>query len=889
MKSAALRRKQDAENPQENMVRRLGHAAIGIAAPANMIAALAIMFATTMRADTYYSVGADGSGQYSFRRANWKAAGDAAASEPVAGNYYVAVHTIRAGGLSSDAATDAFPGASLQIGEVGGTAGTMTIYKSGKVSVPNMILAKGCIVNGSSGWTAHVGGGVTTVIAPASDPFALGFAMSYTSYEQTYPITFDADHAFKGDGTVCIGVNVSKSRLTINGGSPDYLGKWTFKPARAMVVVLGSPEALGGNCTSYAADSIQLKAQGTTHRSALVFDFNGTMPSAGRGITLTQDWIMNVTTGKVECAMPITAGTSPKLTVAGGVDALSISTDGNYIPSAKTGYVSDGRDALMLGSVAVPTTLHSGTLCVTNFTGGTFTMRSKARLGARIHRDGTADATSFAAGTVFTAADAKISIHVYGDFPLTNSTTRIPVLKMPTSVCALTESDIELTADDFDLMEKTLEVVTDGGVQTVYLTMTGKVVYYSKYGDQAHYNMEAQYWSDNKQVHDDADYLIGYDVASSCRAIRGLGNISFKGKSLTMVPGSVFMTKGTPTAPSTVADMRCWSGSRITAAVIGTNVITGALSLRGNAVEGGVVFSVEVIDRSFRVDAGISGEIPIKIENRTEDYFTDYRTFEITSENPGFTGSLETVRYTWRTRGVRLVLHDELNLGGNPAAFNAAQLLFSCNTILEAADTLTLDDPNRGLTVNGPCTFAVGPGKSMTLDIPMVFNGFIAAGAMTKTGGGTLGIGGTVSGDSAYLTVSAGYVQPVTRTGSSTVKYTFADGSGLELALSPSDSDVAADGLYVSDASHMTIQGSSLPVVVKGAMSKGDKSVKLGIANVPSSMADSVGSALGEYLTFVNSASGNTRQCAIERETLDGDRVRFYAKVSIPGFVLIVR
>ena len=250
---------------------------------------------------------------------------------------------------------------------------------------------------------------------------------------------------------------------------------------------------------------------------------------------------------------------------------------------------------------------------------------------------------------------------------------------------------------------------------------------------------------------------------------------------------------------------------------------------------------------------------------------------------------METVRYTWITRGVRLVLHDELNLGGNPAAFNAAQLLFSCNTILEAADTLTLDDPNRGLTVKVPCTFAVGPGKSMTLDIPMVFNGFIAAGAMTKTGGGTLGIGGTVSGDSAYLTVSAGYVQPVTRTGSSAVKYTFANGSGLELALSPSDYDVAADGLYVSDASHMTIQGSSLPVVVKGAMSKGDKSVKLGIANVPSSMADSVGSALGEYLTFVNSASGNTRRCAIERETLDGDRVRFYAKVSIPGFVLIVR
>ena len=854
------------------------HAAIRCLA----IAAIALLSATVASADTKYSVANDGNNQYSFRRANWKAAGDAEASVPVSGNNYTVIHTINAGGGNSSY-TDAFLGDSLQIGEVGGTAGTMAIYKSGKVQVPNMILANGRIQNSSSGWTAHVGSGATTVLSPASAPFMLGFGMSSTAFP-TYPITFDAGHEFKGDETVAIGVNMPKATLTLNGGSPDYLGKWKFTPCRWMRVILGSPNALGGDRTGYAADAISLDR----HMLAMTLDFDGAMPSAGRGISIAQNLVMNVTTGKVECTMPITTSNGKTLTVAGGVGALNAMGD-NTMPEAKSGYVSDGRDALMLGTVAVPTTVNSGTLCVTNFMGGAFTLKSKARIAARIHRDGTADATSFAEGTTMTVEDAKIPLHVYGTFPLTNATTRIAVLKMPTSVQTLTENDIELTADDFDLMEKTLEVVTDGVIQTVYLTMTGKVVYYSNYTSGAHYNMGRSYWSDNREVHGDADYMIGYDVPSNCRSIRGVENVSFKGKSLTMAPGTTFSAKGSASKPSTVGDMRCWAGSRITAGNSGVNVVTGNISLRGNPADGDVVLSIEANDRSFRIDAGISGSLPVKIQNRVASSAEDTRKCEITSENPSFTGPVETCRYSTTARGIRLVLHDELNLGGNPADFNAEQLLFSCETVMEAADTLVLDDANRGLTVTAPCTFDVGSGKSLTLDIPMVFSGFSSVGPMAKTGAGTLGVGGTVSGDSAALTVSAGYVRPVTRTGSSAIKYTFANGSGLELALSPADSDVAADGLYVSDSSYLSIQGASLPVVVKGTIAVGGKSVKLGIVNVPSSMADSVASALGAQVVFTDTVTGRTRQYPIERKTLDGGRVRFYATIGKGPTILIVR
>ncbi len=867
-------------------------------ARASLVASLAAVavfasIASSSFADTKYSVANDASGQYSFRRDNWQAAGDSSPSVPASGNDYVAVHSLYAGGLSNDTMVDEFAGDSLQIGEVGGTAGSLTALPRGKVMVPSLILANGNLCyGGRDGATCFFGAGRTTVRSPATAPFVLGY-LSDGSRIDLASLTFENGHEFAGDETSGLAVKMSKALLTLQGGSPDYRGKWCFQPWRALTVVLGSPEALGGNRTAYAADAIQLAGLSSPHRSAIVFDFDGTMPDAGKGITFASgDWIMNVTTGKVECAMPMTksAGANVTLTVAGGSDAMYRTTDGNNIPTVRDGYVSDGHDALMLGTVAVPTTLHSGTLCVTNFAGGTFTLKSKARIAARIHRDGTADATSFAAGTVLTVQDAKIPLHVYGTFPLTNATTRIAVLKIPTATRTVSAGDFDVTADDFDLMEKTVEIVTEGGIQTVYLTLTGSVVYYSSYFNNCNYNMPAQYWSDNQSVHNTADYLIGYDVSADCTFIRGVEGVPFGGKSLTFAPGAILMTKGTPSRPSTIGDMRCWPGTTIKAGTEGTNTVTGSISLRGNPTDGGVVFAIEANDgRSFRIDAGISGSLPLKIQNQVYTSAEDTRMCEITSENPGFTGSLETSRYRTVVQGIRLVLHDELNLGGNPETFNAAHLRFACKTVLEAADTLTIDDSNRGLTVTAPCTFDVGEGKALTLDIPMVLNGFIAAGPMVKTGAGTLGIGGTVSGNSAFLTVSAGYVRPVKRAGSSAIKYTFADGAGLELALSPSDPDVAADGLYVNDSSYLTLSGPSLPATISGSLPAGGTSVKCAIVNVPSGMETTIASALGGTATFVDSETGKRRRFAIERETLSGDRVRFFTTVCEGPTVLYVR
>lgn len=840
---------------------------------APLASALAATAPAALFADAYYSTVAD---QFSFRNANWKRAGDAEATAPAAGNDYIAVHQIRAGGLSSADAVDEFVGDTLQIGEVGGRSGTLLWKKQGAVKVPRLILANGSILCGDGNAAIPFSGGTTTVLSPESAPFALGKTGSELWNDRAY--SFSASHAFAGEEGAALKVLTSKTTLTLSGASPDYLGKWLFAPERFMTLRLGDPAALGGDRKTFAADSVRISVGNKTD-FAMVLDFDGAMPCGGRGLTVDSPLVINVTTGKVECAMSISGSSS--LTVAGGVGALYEMDADSRTPSARAGFVSDGRNALMLGSVAVPVTVNSGTLCVTNFTGGSFALKAGARLAARIHADGTADATSFAPGTALTVEDAKIRLHVYGAFPLASMPVRVAVLKIPAGVRAVAADDFALTADDFGLAEKSLEVAADeDGVQTVYLALKGNVVCYSNYAEGAHYAMPGQYWSDGLAVHSDADYLVGYGVDSRCSLIRGQANSVFKGRSLTLAPGAVFMVKGEVSKPSVVDDLRLSPGSVVRTGFDGTNVVTGAVTILGDPADGPATLTLERDSAPVLFDATLRGSNALRLRNDLGG--GKYRVCEMLRESPEFTGAVETELYGLATRGIALVLHDELNLGANPASFNPEQLLFNCNTTLRAADTFAIDDANRGFTINAPAIFDVDEGRTLALAVPMAVNA-----ALAKTGAGTLGVGGTVGGTSDSLSVSEGFVRPVSKAASSALKYSFADGAGLNLALRPSDSGVAADGLYVEDASRLTL-GGALPVRVEGAIA-GNEAVVVGLLNVPSSMADAVSAAIGGSVKFFDTERGVAKSYDVSSVSLDGGRVRFYTRIGRRGFVITIR
>lgn len=830
-------------------------------------------------AETYYSATDDTAAVSSFSRANWRKPGDSTASSPSAGHDYVATNLVNCGNVATASGVSKFPGDSLQIGISGGQPGKLGFKNPGyNVCIPNLILANGYLFNNQTVVpTAVFSNCVATVKASASAPFVIG--MDGSGYWGNRNLSFVGGFKFKGGEDSAVEVRLPKNVLTLEEGSPDYLGKWAFTSERYLKVVLGSASALGGDRLEYAADAIKVSSSGQ-HTHSFVLDFDGRMPSEGRGMTISSDVVLNVTTGKVECTMPvIRSGTTGKLLVAGGACALKTPDISSTWAEPIAGYVSDGRDALMLGAVAVPVEVNSGTLCVTNFTGGSFILKSKARLAVRIHRDGTADTTAFAEGSTVTFEDAKIPIHVYGTFPLTNATTRIAALKIPVGTREVSADDFTVTADDFDLMEKTLAVETEGGMQTVYITMTGRVVYYSKYNSYATYDMGAGSWSDNSAVHPDADYLIGYDVDSSCRSIRSLTEAkAFGGRSLTLSHGATLALK----RQTNVADLRCWPGSTLRVNEDFEMHLAGGISLRGNPADGGVDL-ILAYDKTVHLASELSGCSSLRIRNSNGG--GKYRICEILHENPRFLGSIETVLSEGNaTRGIELVIGDELNLGGNPAVFNPGQLLFNCQTRLTANSSFSIDDSNRGLTVNAASSINVPADKVLVLDVPVSINA-----GLRKEGEGTLGIGGTVSGSADGLVVLSGWIRPVSKAGSCALKYTFADGSGLDLDLYPSDADIASDGLYIEDVSHFNMQGSSLPVVIEGTITKNDKSVKLGIMNVPAEMADEIGNALGSEVVFRNVSSGSTRRFGISRESLDGGRVRFFSKIFVPGFMLILR
>src|SRR5690606_13403015 len=83
--------------------------------------------------------------------------------------------------------------------------------------------------------------------------------------------------------------------------------------------------------------------------------------------------------------------------------------------------------------------------------------------------------------------------------------------------------------------------------------------------------------------------------------------------------------------------------------------------------------------------------------------------------------------------GGTLRLNAEFNIGGNPAAFNPAQLTLNGGT-LSAYATFTVDDENRGITF-GPTASSIQVEGTHTLTLATPITG---SGAITKTGPGSL-------------------------------------------------------------------------------------------------------------------------------------------------------
>lgn len=774
---------------------------------------------------------------------------------PSKGNDYVITNDVRCGQFpqNQSSSTDVFGGDSLQIGVAGGNPGTLRYNSYGKVQVKRLILVNGTVIDGDgSDSTLTFDGGITEVLK-TDEPFKYG-ADNYRNF------AFVNGHQFKGGEDAAILLDADNRDLTLGSGSPEYYGKMIFQCG---TLSLGDADAFGGPRTEPTVDAVKFNRIASTVNEVVTFDFSGNMAAANRGIMLSSNGSPTFTFpagNQVRCLLPISGGST--LTV-------------------------NGEGTKWFGTISTPNLqITEGVGGCENFNGSRLTLGANAKFGVEMLSGGVVTPMTIAEGATLVTEGDKIPLHVYGVLPLTNATTRIAVMKIPTSAKVVKGDDFVVTAEDLGLSRSLSAEVTEvGGVQTVWFVMTCNVVYYSKYNASAAFNQGGAFWSDGKAVHGDADYVIGYDVPDDCKRIRGVAGATFAGKSLTFVNGATFMMKGSAANPSTIDNLRMFPGSNFEASEnANLNSFAGTVTFCGQRGDDPVVFKcgdVNNIYRSYAIQAEMKGSGPIRFEPQCAGDFEI--SFGRTS--PEFTGAI-FVNGNGNSRICNFSsLTNELQFGGNPAVFNPGQLYANTKLTLKATDTFAIDDPNRGITLaNGVMTIDVATGKTMTLDVPVVMNANI-----TKTGLGTLGIGGSYSGSARKFNVNAGQVMPVSRVGVEGVVVALASGTGLDIALHPADGEVKLDGYYVKDANSLAIAGSTLPVTVRGDFTADDGVIRLGLLNVPSSMADAIATKINGRVSFVRDGRTSARPLPVYRETLADDRVRFWTEISHKGLFIVIK
>lgn len=97
-----------------------------------------------------------------------------------------------------------------------------------------------------------------------------------------------------------------------------------------------------------------------------------------------------------------------------------------------------------------------------------------------------------------------------------------------------------------------------------------------------------------------------------------------------------------------------------------------------------------------------------------------------------------------------LQVSNENNLGANPGAFNAAQLMLDGGTLRSSGSAVMIDDANRGVTI-GPSGGAFETVSNLT-----IANAVAGSGALVKTGSGTLSLTSTANTHSGSVAINAG-------------------------------------------------------------------------------------------------------------------------------------
>ena len=266
--------------------------------------------------------------------------------------------------------------------------------------------------------------------------------------------------------------------------------------------------------------------------------------------------------------------------------------------------------------------------------------------------------------------------------------------------------------------------------------------------------------------------------------------------------------------------------------------------------------------------------------------------FFVTSTNSAFKGKMSIgVGVHTGCRSAICFWHPEA-LGGPLDSYDYRGIWArSANSGIKPMESMTYNVANRGLFFDELGEFIETP-EGVEFKF---MNNVITRKGFRKIGAGTLALGGTVlvggspsdatptgNGERNKIDIEEGYLKSVNTNSYANLHMTFSDGAGIAIDATPSDSDVAAFGLFSPNAGLFVANG-SIKVRLDGAdaLFASRETIRVPVCTVDGNTAD-----LSNVLVGVRPKG---YACRIEKETLVSGLIRYNATFVPQGTKIMFR
>ena len=570
--------------------------------------------------------------------------------------------------------------------------------------------------------------------------------------------------------------------------------------------------ALGAPLAAPRVDSLRLADGGGLYAAV------GMTLDATRGITLANGGTLR--TGDAALTIASVISGTGDLTIRGGGPVTlnnAMTYTGNTVisngtlrlvsdlslPDGSRVITKDGINTIEGSGFIGDIVTESGTVSIITGTGGdTPTVSNLVTTGGALRFDmNDASDTDFIrlTGSISNALATPIPVSYPAQFPCDCPPPR-RLLTAP-NLAEIGAAAFATHPEQYGLPEGEFSIDTDGGEDFLVFTQPRPVIIVT--ADNADTNNGFAYgtlWSDGQVPTSDKDYLT---LDKLLRTPPSNGTQKFGGSSLTLAGSASDMR--TKSLRTVIDDLRLYAGRITQGGSDRTQYLEGNIAIFS---EENAPFNFEIETdnystnpRRLAIEAPLTGVGPIRFRALTpkSSQLHEGGHFILAADNTAFTGPV-TIN---GTRNIELLIADETNLGGNPAAFRANQLTIEAAAVLCATNTLTLDDPNRGITLGtGGGALRAYPGTAFTVAAPIA-----GTGSLTARGPGTVVLGGANSFTGRTIIDTNATVEARSPTAFGTNSVTFLSGASLRIPHDP-----AALPLGLRLGAPLTSEDDTLPV-----------------------------------------------------------------------------